>query len=193
LDFDRALRSDSIRAQAYAAIFLAAEGESGSPYIAQLLSRCKAIDLNVSELTNFEQRLVSHGAMSLSTIVNASGYDDANALHASILEWLLSLPTCRHIRIAGTSIHALALLGVPPHETRARLEELIGSARRPDDYPLVTCRGTAFRCLAEINREFVEPYVDTPACADHVALLTHWLENAPGNPKLIDELNWLTR
>ncbi|TWT85071.1 hypothetical protein CA13_65530 [Planctomycetes bacterium CA13] len=193
MDFDRALRSDSIRAQAYAATFLAAEGGSGSPYIAQLLSRCKAIDLNVSELSNFEQRLVSHGAMSLCTIVNASGYDGADRLHASILEWIHSLPTCRHIQIAGTSIHALSLLGVPPQETRKRLEELIGSDRRPDDYPLVTLRGTAFRCLAGIDRQFVERFLDTPACADHITLLTHWLENAPGDPNLIEELNWLTR
>ncbi len=128
----------------------------------------------------------------MARIVNAVGYDGADTVHASVLQWIVSLSTSRYIEIAGTSIHALSTLGVPPEETRTTLEHLIQSERRPDDYPLVTCRGTAFRCLAAIDRQFVAPYLDTPACSDHVALLKHWLENAPDNRKLLKELQWLT-
>ncbi len=128
----------------------------------------------------------------MATIVNAVGYECADTLHENVLQWIISLSTSRHIGIAGTSIHALSTLGVPPQETRTTLEHLIQSARRADDYALVTCRGTAFRCLAKIDRQFVKPYLDTPACRDHVELLKHWLEADPANAKLTEELNWLT-
>lgn len=192
MEFDRALRSESIRAHVYAATFLAAEGKSGSPYLAQLLSRCSAIDPNFSAISDDEQRLLSRGATSMATIVNAVGYQRADALHTKTLQWIISLAGSHHIEIAGTSIHALSAFGVPPQETRTTLERLTQSARRADDDPLVTCRGTAFRCLTEINRLFVVPSLDTPACRDHVALLKRWLETAPDNAKLIEEVRWLT-
>lgn len=192
LDFDRALRSDSIRAHVYAATFLAAEGKSGAPYLSELLSRCRSINPNSDVLSDDQQRLLSRGATSMATVVRAVGYDYADAVHAGVLQWIISLTTSRHIQIAGTSIHALATLGFPPQETRTTLEHLIRSDRRSDDYPLITCRGTAFRCLAEINRQFVDPFLDTPACHDHVTLLKCWLEHVPDDANLIEQLNWLT-
>ncbi len=134
---------------------------------------------------------MTYGALSAASIVNAVGYDDDDTLHRSVVQWIIGLTRNHHIKVAGTSIHAIGIVGIPPSETRKCLEDLIQTDRRPDDFELVTCRGTAFRCLAAIDRQLAFPYLDTPACRDHITLVSHWLDERPNDRQFIDELTWM--
>jgi len=131
--------------------------------------------LTQKELTKIEQNLVGCGARSLGTIVNAVGFNNADELHAEILNWLLQLTSCNHVQIAAYGIYGIGDLGIPPEAIRHRLEELIRGERRDDDHDVITCRAIAFRCLATNNRDFAQPFVELPACAEFLSAVDHWL------------------
>ncbi|WP_168564973.1 hypothetical protein [Crateriforma spongiae] len=142
-------------------------------------------------MTTTQERLVAYGARSLGTIVHAFGFDSADDLHKRTADWLIRLTSNRHLQIAGFAIHALGDLGIPPHAVQQRLEDLIVGPKRKDDLPVITCRGTAFRILATLDRSLATRYTDTPAAREYLAAIDHWLAAGSEDPKLHDDLKWL--
>lgn len=134
---------------------------------------------------------MAYGARSLGTIVHAIGFDNEDDLHKRISDWLIRLTSNRHLQIAGFAIHALGDLGFPPHAVQQKPEELIAGPKRMDDLSTITCRGTAFRILAALDRSIATQYIDTSAAREYLAALDHWLAAGSDDPKLHDDLRWL--
>ena len=164
-----------MKSHSAAALFLRAQGANGYPFVPSLLERCKAVDLSQPALNKLEETLVGYGALSLGTIINAYGFDDTNALHADVLDWLTGLTYSPHVQIAAYGIYGLGELQPFPIVATDRLTELAGSDRRADDHGTITCRAIAFRVLAKADRELAMPYVDSPACEEYLHAIDHWI------------------
>lgn len=138
-----------------------------------------------------QERLVCYGARSLGTIVRAVGFESENELHQRIKDWLLFLTINRHIQIAGFSIHSLGDLGIPPVDVQLTLEKLIVGPKRNDDLATISCRGTAFRVLAAIDRKLAAKFIDSAACNEYVEAMHRWIDKESDDPTLHADLRWL--
>jgi hypothetical protein len=191
LDFSKALVSDEVRVQCAAACFLRARGANGASYLPELLRRCQNVAITDPDLPPAEEMLFAYGARTLGTICNAVGFDAADAIHVAIKDWLIQLAMNGHAEIAGTAIYGLGDLGVPPVEVRDKLEDLVQGERRPDDFDIITCRGTAFRMLAKSDRDTASRYSGFPACDEYLFAVRNWLESRPVDHALLGEIQWL--
>jgi len=177
LNFGESLASDSLKTHSAAALFLRAEGVKGYPFLPLLLQRCKSVDLSQPALNKLEETLVGYGALSLGTITNAYGFNDADALHTDILRWLLALTYSRHVQVAACGIYGLGELHCLPVAAHERLTELVASERRPDDHGIITCRSIAFRVLAKTDRHSAKSFVDSHACEEYLQAIDHWISD----------------
>ena len=175
MDYAARLQSDSIRSQLSAAVFLGGEGADGVPFVPALLTACGRIDPNRPVMSCYEAWLLSSGAMSFGSVLNAVGFDESDSLHCDALDWLLRLSHAQNPEPVAGSIYGLERVGIPPIEVRNRLCELVVAERRCHDHPVVTARALAFRALSRIDRRTAQAYVVSAACREYLACIDHWI------------------
>lgn len=197
MDFAAKLRSPSVRDHADAAIFLQAEGANGAEHLSALLQKCQSIDLT-RVLDRAEETLLGVGAMTMGSIVGAVGFDPENALHISILHWILNLTSSSSVKVAVYSIYGLGNLGVCRTEVIERLSSLVNSERRIDDHEIVSLRGIALRILARLDVETAAMFVDTLAFEEYGRALEYWMSSSSSDNEdvmreLLEERDWLAK
>jgi hypothetical protein len=197
MDFDAKLRSPSVRDQSAAAIFLRAEGANGAKHLPALLQKCQAID-TTSVLDRFEESLLGSGAMTMGDIVAAIGFDAQNALHVSILQWIVQSTSSPNINVAAHSIYGLGNLGAPHQEAIECLGRLVTSDRRSNEHEHVSLRAIALRILRRLDCGIAATFVDAPAFEEYAHAVKHWIstdasKNDETRLELQNELEWLTK
>lgn len=197
MDFAANLRSPSLSDQSAAAIFLRAEGVNGAEHLPALLQRCQALDVT-RVLDRFEEALLGFGAMTLGDIVGAVGFDPQNALHLSILCWIVRSTSSSNINVAAHSIYGLGNLGVAHPNVIECLRLLVMSPRRIDESPYVSLRAIALRILRRLDSEMAATFVDAPAFDEYAQAVEYWINTTDAkivvtHLELQDELDWLKK
>ncbi|QDU58568.1 hypothetical protein [Aeoliella mucimassa] len=135
--------------------------------------------------------------MTMGDIVGESGFDSADSLHVSILQWIMQTTLCRNINVAGHSIHGLGNLRARLPEAIEHLCGIVNSARRNDEHEHVSLRATALRILRRLDPVIAAEFVGTPAFDEYAHAVEHWLEtdaskNTETRLELQNESEWLT-
>lgn len=158
MDYAKSLKSDSVKIQAGAALFLRTEGANGYPHLPELLRCCQAIDLKKESIDKYEDGLLGFGALSLGEVLHDYGFDASNPFHIQILDWLVETTDCKHLNIAANAIWGLGLLASNHDKAVRCLTLIIESEVRDNERPELTLRGMALRMLARIDRDLAIPY-----------------------------------
>ncbi|MCY3005157.1 MAG: hypothetical protein NTV29_04160 [Planctomycetota bacterium] len=108
-------------------------------------------------------------------IVSAIGFDPQNALHVSILRWILQSTSSRNINVAALSIYGLGNLGVSNPESTDCLRRLVTSERRGNEHEHVSIRAIALRALRRIDPEIAAKFVDATAFEEYIHAVEYWL------------------